>query len=74
MTWENGRFLPVLCRVSQNHRTHHESVPGGTEEGELGRGEERVGSGKRRKDEVREDPHTQHACTCMMYFILTLYM
>ena len=38
MTRENGRFLPVLCRVlSQNHMTHHESVPG--REGKRGKRE-----------------------------------
>ena len=49
MTWENGRFLPVLCRVSQNHRTHHESAPGGTEEGGIGKRRGKGGEWKKEK-------------------------
>ena len=66
MTQENGRSLPVLCRVlSQNHTTHHESVPGRERrkrgKREMGRRETEEG----KKDEVREDIHMHvlHAYT-----------
>ena len=66
MTQENGHSLPVLCRVlSQNHTTHHESVPGRERrkrgKREMGRRETEKG----KKDEVREDIHMHvlHAYT-----------
>ena len=49
MTRENGRSLPVLCRVlSQNNMTHHESVPGRERRK---RGKREMGAEKQRKGE-----------------------
>ena len=71
MTQENGRSLPVLCRVlSQNH-TRVFLVERGGREGKGRWGERnkekgrRVGREKRKKDEVREDIHMHvlHAYT-----------
>ena len=49
MTQENGHSLPVLCRVlSQNHTTHHDSVPGRERRK---RGKREMGREKQRKGE-----------------------